>query len=221
MKKRSLWSLPGAVLSAIAIAGSSMQPAAIASPNPSPLTERSQTSVQLAQAPESFCRRVLASVGLIVRAEPTPNSPRVGGVGFDTQVTLAQGYRGIQGPGGRTWIEIVSPVEGYVSNGFPSGESNLGYCTERVGAVPRTPTETTTESLCREVNGDRAPRGLAIRDRPSRLSEYKGGVGAGEQVTLVENYELLPDANGEPRDWVEITFPINGYVSARNLEFCP
>jgi hypothetical protein len=157
---------------------------------------------------------------LIIRQGPNPTSPQVGFVPFDQQVTLVQGFQGIQGPQGRQWVEIAAPVRGYVSNGYGNA-SNLAYCVEQAGTTPVATTEATPVDLCREVNGDRAPRGLAIRENPSRLSTYKGGVDAAGRVTLVENYQLVRDLNGEPRDWVQITFPINGYISAGSLAACP
>jgi hypothetical protein len=40
-------------------------------------------------------------------------------------------------------------------------------------------------------------------------------------VTLVPDYELIPDKNDEPRNWVEITEPVDGYLSANSLIMCP
>lgn len=230
MKKLSLWGLPAALLTGLAIAGASANTpvTATASAATSNVTESiksialpAENSFQLAQATESFCRRVKAPSGLIVRQEPNPNSARVGGIAFDTPVTLVQGFEGIKGPDGRIWIEVASPVRGYVSNGYP-GQSNLGYCTERIGAAPANTTgTTTTQNLCREVNARTAPRGLAIREEPSSTSTYKGGVRAGQEVTLVEGFQLVPDRNNQARDWVQITYPISGYVSAANLTQCP
>ncbi|MBO0347966.1 SH3 domain-containing protein [Phormidium pseudopriestleyi FRX01] len=213
MRKFTQSHLPAVFVSLLAIAGGLLTGTAqtVAATTP---------SWQQAQATESFCRRTLTSSGLIIRQGPNTNSPQVGYVPFNEQVTLVQGFQSIQGPQGRQWVEIAAPLRGYVSNGYDNS-SNLGYCVEQMGTTPVATTGATPVNLCREVNGDRAPRGLAIRENPSRLSAYKGGVDAGGRVTLVENYQLVRDLNGEPRDWVQITFPINGYISAESLAVCP
>ncbi|MDJ0554848.1 MAG: hypothetical protein QNJ68_10470 [Microcoleaceae cyanobacterium MO_207.B10] len=78
----------------------------------------------------------------------------------------------------------------------------------------------TDESLCREIDSKKAPRGLAVRSDASRRSEYKGKVPVDGQLSLVENYRLIPDKNGEKRKWVEISSPLRGFVSAGNLVEC-
>lgn len=215
MRKFTQSHLPAAFVSGLAIAGGLLTGTAQTVSATTPSWQQAQ-----AQATQSFCRRTLAPSGLIIRQGPNPTSPQVGFVPFDEQVTLVQGFQGIQGPQGRQWVEIAAPMRGYVSNGY-GNTSNLGYCVEQVGTTPVATTGPTPVNLCREVNSDRAPRGLAIRENPSRLSTYKGGVDAAGRVTLVENYQLVRDLNGEPRDWVQITFPINGYISAGSLAPCP
>ncbi|MBE9187770.1 SH3 domain-containing protein, partial [Microcoleus sp. LEGE 07076] len=65
-----------------------------------------------------------------------------------------------------------------------------------------------------------APRGLAIRAEPSKTAVIKGGVAANGQVTLVPNFQLVKDKNGENRNWVEISAPVPGFISAGNLIMC-
>lgn len=215
MRKFTHSHLPATFVSLLAIAGGLLTGTAQTVAARTPSWQQAQ-----AQTTQSFCRRTLAPSGLIIRQGPNPTSPQVGFVPFNEQVTLVQGFQGIQGPQGRQWVEIAAPLRGYVSNGYGNA-SNLGYCVEQAGTTPVVSTEANPVNLCREVNGDRAPRGLAIRENPSRLSTYKGGVDAQGRVTLVENYQLVRDLNGEPRDWVQITFPINGYISAGSLAACP
>lgn len=215
MRKFTHSNLPAAFVSLLAIAGGLLTGTAETISASTPSWQQAQ-----AQATQSFCRRTLAPSGLIIRQGPNPTSAQVGFVPFNEQVTLVQGFQGIQGPDGRQWVEIAAPMRGYVSNGY-GNTSNLVYCIEQVGTTPVVSTGPTPVNLCREVNSDRAPRGLAIRENPSRLSAYKGGVDAAARVTLVENYQLVRDINGEPRDWVQITFPINGYISADSLTLCP
>lgn len=81
-------------------------------------------------------------------------------------------------------------------------------------------TSETDESLCREIDSKKAPRGLAVRSDASKLSEYRGKVFVDGRLTLVENYRLIPDKNGEKRRWVEISSPLRGFVSAGNLVEC-
>ncbi|NJK68204.1 MAG: hypothetical protein HC941_18210 [Microcoleus sp. SU_5_3] len=65
-----------------------------------------------------------------------------------------------------------------------------------------------------------APKGLAIRADASKTSAVKGGVPANGKVTLVPNFQLIKDKNGEDRNWVEISEPVPGFISAGNLIMC-
>lgn len=175
--------------------------------------ENSQT--EIAQA--SLCRRVVEAEGLVIRQRPTPNSPIVGRVTFNQEVTLIQGYQGIRGPDGRTWIEINAPVRGFISNGYPNGASNLILCS---GSAAQ-PSPPASGSLCRQVEGRATGgRGLVVRSAPSELSTRLGGVPVNGKITLVPNYRLVPDADGKDRNWVQISSPVAGYVSAGNLIMC-
>lgn len=170
---------------------------------------------QIVQNQRNLCRRVIEKQGLAVHARPTPTSPVVGGVGFNTEVTLSVNNRGTRGPDGRTWIEITAPERGYISNGFPDSKGNLEDCSDRVETPPPT-----NRNLCRQIDLRAAPRGVVVREKPSRLSERVGGVASGARVRLVPNYKLVPDANGERRDWVEIAEPEEGFISANTLIMC-
>ncbi len=184
---------------------------AIAQPQAVPSQER------VAQTTADLCRQVSEPEGLTVRLRPTPNSPPVGELRHQDQVTLAPNYRGIRGPGGRTWVEITSPMRGFVSNGFPDGRSNLVLCSQ--GVMPQ-PSPQQPASLCRRIDRVAAPGGVAVRERPSRLSDRVGGVPAGQEVYLVDGYQLLRDPNNEPRNWVQITKPLSGFISANTLIMC-
>jgi len=209
-------------------------------------------TVQIPKATGSLCRQVNDEVGLTVHKRPTPNSPKVGTVVSNQQVTLIEGYRNIRGPAGHTWVEITFPISGFVSRGFPGNETNLIECSEiaqesseEVSSQEETPakssgqntpidnlptqtsptsesTSETDESLCREIDKKKAPQGLAVRADASRRSEYRGKVPVDGQLTLVENYRLIPDKNGERRKWAKISSPLDsspleGFVSAGNL----
>ena len=188
----------------------------------------------------SLCRLVNDKQGLIVHKRPTPNSPKVGTIDSNQQVKLIEGYRNIRGPAGRTWVEITSPISGFISRGFPGNETNLIECSEVVQesleessnqntSTNNLPTQTspiseslseTEKSLCREIDSKKAPRGLAVRADASRRSKYRGKVPVDSQLILVENYQFIPDKNGEKRKWVKISYPLRGFVSAGNLVGC-
>lgn len=180
----------------------------------SPIDQNS--GVEIAQG--SLCRRVVEPAGLVIRQRPTPNSPILGRVPLNQMINLVEGYRGIRGPDGRTWIQITAPAQGFISNGYPNGASNLVLCG---GSVTQPPAPAPSANLCRQVEGRATTgRGLVIRSRPSELSERVGGVPVNGRLTLVSNYQLIPDVDGRDRNWVQIASPASGYVSAGNLIMC-
>jgi hypothetical protein len=172
---------------------------------------------QLAQADSDLCRRVFEQRGLVVHERPTPNSPRVGGVAYRSEVQLKADFEGIRGPGGRTWVEITEPVAGFISNGYPGGRSNLTLCSDT--SLPD-PQPQPTASLCRRLDRKRTPKGLVVRAKPSRFSPQVGGVGVSQERYLVEDYQFIPDPDGESRNWVEIEAPVAGFISGDALLPC-
>ncbi|WP_199246624.1 SH3 domain-containing protein [[Phormidium] sp. ETS-05] len=181
-----------------------------------------RATFEVAQDMGSLCRRVRTPEGLIVRDRPDPNSPQIGSLPPNAQVTLSPDWRGITGPDGRIWVEISSPMRGFITNGFPTVASNLELCSEPVTQPTPTPTPTPAPNtnLCRQVDRVAAPEGIAVRADASTRADRVGGVGPGERVTLVPNYRAVRDKNGEDRNWVEITSPVRGFVSASNLIQC-
>ncbi|EKD06360.1 hypothetical protein SPLC1_S543050 [Arthrospira platensis C1] len=171
----------------------------------------------IAQTTSDRCRKISEPRGLVVRARPTPNSPVVGQVSYAQQVTLATNAQGITGPGGRSWVEITNPVRGFISNGFPNSSGNLVDCSTDLAETPPT---RPSGSLCRQVDREAAPEGVAVRAAPSRSSARRGGVDSGERVQLASDYRLIPDPDGERRNWVKITTPVAGYISANTLIMC-
>ncbi|HBW56532.1 MAG TPA: SH3 domain-containing protein [Oscillatoriales bacterium UBA8482] len=204
------------VLALVVLAVMGSQLPTLATIHPKPTTPNSET--QIAQSRSSLCRVIGEQQGLAVHSRPTPTSPVVGGVGFKTEVTLANNSGGTRGPDGRTWVEISAPIKGYISNGFPDRSGNLQDCSGQV-EQPKPPTQTPL-SLCRQVDLAAAPRGVVVREKPSRLSDRVGGVASGARVRLMQNYKLIPDPNGEKRDWVGISEPVEGYISANTLIMC-
>lgn len=147
MKRFNYWGLSVILLSLLAIAagGSSKVVAttvkAKATSTPSqevkPLSLLTGNSTQLAQSPtNNLCRRVTSRQGLAVREKPDPNSPQTGGVDYNSEVTLASGAEEVVGTDGRMWIQLATPVSGYVSNGQPKSPGNLELCAGTVSATP-------------------------------------------------------------------------------------
>lgn len=204
------------VLALVVLAVMGSQLPTLATIHTKPPTTNSET--QIAQSRSSLCRVIGEQQGLAVHSRPTPTSPVVGGVGFKTEVTLANNSGGTRGPDGRTWVEITAPIKGYISNGFPDRSGNLQDCLGQV-EPPKPPTQTPL-SLCRQVDFAAAPNGVVVREKPSRFSDRVGSVASGARVRLIQNYKLIPDPNGEKRDWVGISEPEEGYISANTLIMC-
>ncbi|MBD2547067.1 MULTISPECIES: SH3 domain-containing protein [Planktothricoides] len=190
-----------------------------------PLEGALEGDLIVAQASANLCRKVNSEKGLAVRSRPDPNSEQIGGLESNQQVTLAEGARKIPGPDGRLWVEIVSPINGYVAVGYPNSEVNLIDCQETsqetsVNQPQNSPDREAMVNLCRQVSGELAPEGLAIHAEASKGSTYRGGLPPGGRVMLVPNYQLIADQNGENRNWVQIAAPIAGFVAAANLIPC-
>ncbi len=60
---------------------------------------------------DNYIRRVAAINGLIVRQDPSPNSPIVGSLADGQRVKIAS--RGANG-----WVPLLSPIQGYVSSAY-------------------------------------------------------------------------------------------------------
>ena len=226
MKKMSHWNQSAGVLSLFAIAIGTLQISAIAqgATATSNLSQNPPSSTtQIAQATVSLCRRVTASQGLVIREKPSLTSRQVGSAPSNSQITLVEAANVLQASDGRLWVEISSPVRGYISNGYANRESNLGICSGTANNPPQNPPTgngTPNASLCRQVEPRVAPRGLAVRADASAASGYRGGVPANGKVTLAPNYKLVLDKSGQNRNWVEITSPFAGFVSAQSLIMC-
>ncbi|MDY6806478.1 MAG: SH3 domain-containing protein [Cyanobacteriota bacterium] len=177
--------------------------------------------LQIAQNFGNLCQQVASPQGLEVRERPSPNSPILRNLTFNQQVTLAEPFRNIRGPAGRTWTQITFPLAGYVARGFPGNETALINCTGGVVTPPPNPGDLSTNPLCRRVDRSAAPRGIVVRASASTNSARTGGVLSGNQVLLVPNYQLIPDLdNRERRNWVQITAPVPGFISAGTLVMC-
>lgn len=229
MKRWNSWGLSVALLCLTAIAPTVSSLAATLVTTNSPASAPSHLQAQ--SASDTLCRRVTARQGLAIRQQPDPNAPQVGGVDFQGQVTLAGNGEGVLGPDNRIWLEVSSPVAGYLSNGQPNSWGNLEPCSGSLTSSTPTPVppETTTPSetptipdgpLCRQVNGLVTPQGLAVRSEPGGASSYIGGIPGNGRVQLIEDYEYVRDKYGANISWVKIVAPIEGFVSVNSLIRC-
>ena len=76
--------------------------------------------------PPGSCRRVVnPPEGLIVRSGGNSTAPQVGGVLLG-EVVRVTGASNVDATG-RTWVEITTPIRGWVSNGFPSGNLSAPF----------------------------------------------------------------------------------------------
>lgn len=81
--------------------------------------------------PLNLCRRVTyrGMEGLAIRERPDSNSLRMGGVFYSQRVTLSNPPEFRQDAEGREWARLAAPMDGWISNGFPSvGDLNLEAC---------------------------------------------------------------------------------------------
>jgi hypothetical protein len=166
----------------------------------------------------SLCRRIdpnLAPQGISVHASANRFATNRGGLAPGAQVLLAPNAQHLpdQNRESRTWIEISSPVVGYIPT------ESLTYCNGPVATNPANSTPTTA-NLCREVEGRVAPDGLVIRAEPTRSAAYLGVVPPRGRITLIPNYQILRDRNSEAREWVQISTPVPGFVSTDSLIMC-
>ncbi len=186
-----------------------------------PLAGALEADEIVAEASANLCRQVNSEKGLAVRARPDPSSEQIGGLDQNQQVILAAGARRIPGPDGRLWVEIVSPINGYVAVGFPNSEINLIGCQETVANQPQnSASESGVVNLCRRISGEVSAAGLAVHKEASRNSPSLGALPPGGRVMLVPNYQLIADKEVSPLLWVEIAAPIAGFIPADNLIMC-
>lgn len=154
---------------------------------------QNESVYQLAQGSDN-CRSVAARNGLYVREDPTVYSRAIGVIPYGRNVTIVEsrGVNTVGGNPGAKWMPISAPMQGYVYAGY------LSSCQE--SPPPKN---------CREVS---ARGGVYVRQDPSINSDVVGVVPNGRNVTI-ENR----GANG----WVPISVPLQGYVSAAYLTYCP
>ncbi|HEY9708595.1 MAG TPA: hypothetical protein V6D48_10375 [Oculatellaceae cyanobacterium] len=98
--------------------------------SPSPATSPSPTASPATSTSKELCRRVARPTqGLLIRRGPNVRSPLVGKVAYLAQVTLTTNPPKTRRADQRDWVEISSPVQGWVSNRLlTEPQSNLEFC---------------------------------------------------------------------------------------------
>lgn len=80
-----------------------------------------------------LCRQVIyrGVEGMAVRSAPSAEATRVGGLAFGDRILIDPASTQISSQG-REWVRLTSPLQGWMSNGFPAfpGDRNLGRCAE-------------------------------------------------------------------------------------------
>ncbi|MGC9525662.1 MAG: SH3 domain-containing protein [Limnospira sp.] len=99
----------------------------------------------------------------------------------------------IANEGRNGWVPVEVPVNGYVNADY------LTYCS---GPLPNIPT-----SSCREVD---VYSRLNVREEPG-----------GETIAQLEDGRAVSIRDRGQNGWVPIVAPLQGYVSAEYLEYCP
>lgn len=75
----------------------------------------------------SACRLVTQVRGLVIRTGPG-SAEVVGGVAQNEKITLVSPMESKDTADGRTWIKIVKPMAGWVSEGFKNAGQNVAMC---------------------------------------------------------------------------------------------
>ncbi len=143
-------------------------------------------------AQESLCREIDAYGGLNVRQNPS--------IGSDVTATLPDGQAVIiENRGANGWVPITEPVQGFVAAEY------LNYCR---GAW-QTPATPVASDSCRQID---AYGGLNVRENPS--------IGSDVITTLPDNRAVTIQGAGQ-NGWVPISEPVQGFVAAEYLNYCP
>lgn len=151
-----------------------------------------RVNAQTSTVPGSNCREA-KTPNLIVRDEPGGNE--IGRLQEGENVYIAN-------EGRNGWVPIENPVSGYVY------AENLRSCTdaENISEVPDGEALLTPPvNGCREVNASLA----TLRDRPR-----------GEIISTLEQDERVYIKDEGDSGWVEVQYPVEGYVTSANLAYC-
>ncbi|HEY9853616.1 MAG TPA: SH3 domain-containing protein [Leptolyngbyaceae cyanobacterium] len=80
-----------------------------------------------------YCRRVQTRDrnGLVIRSQPNINARSLRRLRNGQTVEISNVPPNITTENNRNWVEVRTPVEGWISNGMVGGEENLKFCRQR------------------------------------------------------------------------------------------
>ncbi|WP_413165106.1 hypothetical protein ACL6C3_02680 [Capilliphycus salinus ALCB114379] len=149
-------------------------------------------NAQTATVPGSNCREAKTS-NIIIRDEPGGNE--IGRLQEGENVYIAN-------EGRNGWVPIENPASGYVN------AQNLRYCTgeNTTSQVPDGEALFTPPvNGCRKVNASL----VTLRDRPQ-----------GKIISTLEEDERVYIQDEGENGWVQVQYPVEGYVTSANLAYC-
>lgn len=155
---------------------------------------KSCSSQQPSPPPSNLCRQL--KVELNVRDNPNLNARVLRLLRAGQQVTLRTGQE-VTAADGRVWVEISSPVAGWISTRPGPGPSNLADCSGSSAPPPPSP------KTCQVI----IPQGLRIWNSPTGSSI--GGLALNQALTLTGQRRVIGD-----RVWVEISSPTRAWISS-------
>ncbi|EAW36829.1 SH3 domain-containing protein [Lyngbya sp. PCC 8106] len=147
---------------------------------------------QTSTVPGSNCREAKIT-NLIIRDKPGGNE--IGRLQEGENVYIAN-------EGRNGWVPIENPASGYVN------AKNLRFCTgaDSLSEVPDGEALLTPPvNGCREVNASL----VTLRDRPQ-----------GKIISTLERDEKVYIEDEGENGWVQVQYPIEGYVTSANLAYC-
>lgn len=139
----------------------------------------------------SYCRRVDANNGLIVRAEPGRNSRVIDTLPNNTIVTIDDSVS-LAKPSPSNWVLISEPTEGYVHSNYLTLDLPF-LCQENPNQCARVISQ----------------NGLNVRERPTTQSRIVTTLSHQETVNVTETIDASR--------WVKINEPVNGFVYSKHL----
>lgn len=76
----------------------------------------------------SYCQEVVEPEGLVIRARPSDEAERVGGLAEGRTLLVASDMLPVLDTTGRYWLAIDYPVAGYISGGYSANFENIEPC---------------------------------------------------------------------------------------------
>ncbi|MBE9117315.1 hypothetical protein IQ249_15560 [Lusitaniella coriacea LEGE 07157] len=142
---------------------------------------------------KNLCRKL--NVAMNIRATPRLNGRYLTTLAAGRQVTLKTDTETMAD--GRYWVEITSPVQGWLSSRPATGNSNIGNCTSSPNPPAPSP------KSCKVAY----PLGLRVWNSPT--GNPISGVAFNQTVSTTGQRRTIGN-----RVWLEITSPVKGWVSS-------